>query len=125
MRPHGTWHRYSNGCRCNECREAWNAHHRAYMRERRAKYRAEHPPKPHHRKVPKTEHPAIIERAFRGETLQAIADSYGLTRERIRQILVSADPAFTAGRKHALAEIDRLRTEIRTLRAALDAAGGS
>lgn len=41
----------------------------------------------HNRNIPKHRNFAISERALNGETLQNIANDYGLTRERIRQIV--------------------------------------
>jgi hypothetical protein len=29
VRPHGTYQRYNTGCRCDDCRQAKNAYHRA------------------------------------------------------------------------------------------------
>ena len=30
MRDHGTHHRYRSGCRCDPCKTAWTAYHRAW-----------------------------------------------------------------------------------------------
>lgn len=39
---HGTANGYSNrGCHCQPCRDAWAAHHKAYMDRRRAAFRSE------------------------------------------------------------------------------------
>src|SRR5262245_42603662 len=107
MRPHGTSSRYTNnGCRCQECWAAWATRMRAYYRERRAKYRATHPPKPRFRKIAEVEYPAILQRIRQGETLQEIGDDYGVTREAIRQIAAKTDSTVTAGRAQARAEIE-------------------
>jgi hypothetical protein len=117
--PHGTPSRYTGGCRCDACRAAWAAYVRTYRREQRAKYRAEHPRKPHYRKVPESAHPVIVQRIHDGETLAMVAADYGISGARVQQIVAAADPSIAAGRARAIAEIRRLRAENQTLRALL------
>lgn len=60
--------------------------------------------------IPPEDYPSIVERRLAGETLQAIADTYGVSRERIRQVVKQVDASVPEALR-STAEVRRERSE--------------
>lgn len=71
-------------------------------------------------KIPKADHPELVKRYRAGETLQQIADTYGVSRERVRQLLdrmgVRAQEGGQAYRTKRKKKANSLKRERRFLR---------